>query len=244
MSFVLINPYSFVLSAAPPSFPGLVSWWKADSMAFANNTAVGDGGSGGGGTNWPDSSGNGNVLFQTSAPARPTFKTNQFGSLPAVDFPGSPVLSMTNTLTLSGTFSAIVVIKPTNTDNLIMGNTTLNKQFRKGRSGVNNMSWYAGGSEVISTTLGSTTTALVMLAFRRSGSNAVTARENKTDRTSGSPTDTGSFILNQFGGSDGVTSPTRFVGLMCEAMIYNTLLSDANMDTLYDQYLKPKWGLP
>jgi hypothetical protein len=67
----------------PADLNDLFAWWKADSLDLTNNALV---------DTWTDSSGNG-YSVTASAGARPTFKTSQFNSLPALYFGGSQHLT-------------------------------------------------------------------------------------------------------------------------------------------------------
>jgi hypothetical protein len=79
------------------------------------------------------------------------------------------------------------------------------------------------------------------MVWRRTGI-ASTMRENKTDRTSGTPTTSLTYTLNRMG----VTSPvfSQLNGDMGELIVYSQFRTNGEMDTIYDTYLKPKWGLP
>ena len=67
-------------------------------------------------------------------------------------------------------------------------------------------------------------------------------RENKTARGSfNTPDGSGTLAINVMG----KTSYGGYMsGDMAELIIYTRQLSDAELDQLYDEYLKPKYGLP
>lgn len=66
---------------SPSQIAGLQLWLKANAITGLNdNDPV---------ANWNDSSGNGRDLSQGTAASRPTFRTSQVNSLPAVDFDGT-----------------------------------------------------------------------------------------------------------------------------------------------------------
>src|ERR1035437_9219293 len=67
-------------------------WFKADSIAQSNNTAV---------SSWPDSSGNNHTATQGTGASQPTFKTSQVNSLPGVYFNGSNYLTIASAPTLT-----------------------------------------------------------------------------------------------------------------------------------------------
>jgi hypothetical protein len=77
MPIAIINPF---ILAAPPSIPvtNLALWLKADGLALSNSDPV---------ASFTDFSGLARH-FTAAGSARPTYKTNQKGSLPGVDFDG------------------------------------------------------------------------------------------------------------------------------------------------------------
>ena len=88
-------------------------------------------------------------------------------------------------------------------------------------------------SGVSDTGLTGSATAFMVSSCRRA-SNSVKLRQNKT--SVGTGTETGTFTWNEIGTS----SIGTFMDLG-ELILYNTSLSDADMDSLYDNYLKPRW---
>ncbi len=65
--------------AAPDTIPNLHTWWRADSLALADNAAV---------ASWADSGPNGFTLSQATSGSRPTYQTNEINGLPVVRFDG------------------------------------------------------------------------------------------------------------------------------------------------------------
>jgi len=232
----LINPFWATPSFGPASFGGLSGWWKADSFSLSDGTAIG-----GTGVEWIDQSGNGNDLVQSTALLRPTYRTNQFGSMPAIELPGIQYLLPSSSINLSGDFCALVVCKQTlSDDGILAGHDTLNRQMRLNRSLGNVCSYYAGGSELISSGYG-TQDDLKMYAFRRSG-GTVSFRENKTARGTGA--DANAYLITQIFISSGAGGTNALAGLVGELVIYTAHLSDSDIDNLYDNYLASRWGLP
>jgi hypothetical protein len=241
MPIAVINPFILIPPTVSPTLYGnLAAWWKADSLSLADTTPVGDGGA----SDWLDSSGNNKRLSQTTSGSRPVFRTNQFGALPAISFSGSTFLNVSSALTLSGDFTAIVVCKQAaGNDGELLGNSTTNIQARKNRSLTNNISMYAGNQELVSALFSSSQSALVACIWRRSGT-AGSLREDITDRTSGSPTYSGSWNLDQVAKSTGAAGTNPFIGLIAEILVYSAFRSDSECDNLYNNYLKSRWGLP
>ena len=65
---------------APTDVPNLHTWYRADSIAQADNTAV---------TSWTDSSGGGFTMSQVNALKQPTLQTAEINGLPIVRFDGT-----------------------------------------------------------------------------------------------------------------------------------------------------------
>ena len=65
---------------APNDVPNLHTWYRADSIAQADNTAV---------ASWADSSGNGFTMSQVNALKQPSLQTNELNGLPVVRFDGT-----------------------------------------------------------------------------------------------------------------------------------------------------------
>jgi hypothetical protein len=222
MQAFIINPFmSFPTVLNPPSFPNLQGWWKADSLSLNDGDPV---------TTWADSSGNGQTL---TARATSTYHTNIAGSMPAVTvgggftFPG---------ITLSSDFSIVSVLKIAS-DSMLLGNQTVNRQVRVDRSNGNTLSFYAGGSEIISSSF-TMANVLLALAWRRA-SSTLSFRQNKTAEGTGS--DGNSLTLNLVGDT---SFGLGYNGYLMELFIYSSALSDSDVDLLYDSYLQIKWGLP
>ncbi len=60
-----------------PPMTNLLGWWKADALAGSNGASL---------ASWPDSSGNGNDLTQSTPSLQPTLATNKINGLNAVRF--------------------------------------------------------------------------------------------------------------------------------------------------------------
>jgi hypothetical protein len=213
----------------PNSFANLLHWWKADSYSLADNTTIG-----GAGKEWLDQKDSNDATTGTGSVA---YRTAGIGGVfPSLEF-ANESLNIT-AFTLAGDFTIIVVAEST-ADDTWLGHNSGNAQIRRRRSGTNNASFYSGsGSEVISDTFGTTAGNIVMTTWRRSGST-VSIRENKTARNSG--TNSGSTTINRIGSGAFTTTANGDLG---ELTVYTSNLSDANVDQLYDEYFKARWGLP
>jgi hypothetical protein len=78
--------------AGPSSLSGLAAWFKADSLALADNALV---------TSWLDVSGNGNTASQGTAAKQPVFRTNQLNGQPTLRFDGARYMSAANATSLN-----------------------------------------------------------------------------------------------------------------------------------------------
>lgn len=229
---------------SPDNYASLDLWWDVSSLSgFANNDPIG-----GTGDEMVDISGNSNHGIEITASDNPLYKTNIFGSRPAALFDG--ILdgwNFTSDIVLSGAYTVIAIVDIASDDHMLVSNQTVNRQFRRGRSGANDMSWYDGSAETISSTTGMPTiTDAQMLTWRRDGSNNLSFRANKTGIaiSSGPTSSTASITANRFGRPLGTNSWSVFNGHLAELVIYTAHRSDAEVDALYDDYFDPKWLNP
>jgi hypothetical protein len=80
---------------------GLRAWYKTDTLALADLATL---------TGWPDSSGNGNLLWNGAGTAyNPTFRTNQINGRPAVRFNGQWLQTSTGNVVASSQGTMFVV---------------------------------------------------------------------------------------------------------------------------------------
>lgn len=238
----IINSFLAVSPVTPDDFGNMEAWWKADSFALADNTAIGDGGN-----EWQDQSANNRDGTQSTAGARPLFKTNIFGSMPSVRFDGvDDFLSFTTDVSLAGHFTIILVGKSLDvTDGEILGHESDNIQIRVNRAGADVISMFVqvGSPELISTAFGSALSNVKMSVWRRGAVPVADTggfRENKTARGN-SPNMTSVYVLQRI-------AKTSFGGFanwdIGELIIYSQALTDSQLDALYDTYFQARWGLP
>lgn len=224
-------------AVTPTSYANLMAWWKADSLSLSDATPVGNIG-----TEWISSDASVNQLANPTAGQRPLYKTSIINGQPVVRFDGSDdFLFMSAALALLTSDYTFIVIgtAPSGTDGQFIGYSS-NVQFRINRAGANQISQFLGVAEVISITMSNASTSARQMGWRRNGTS-IKLRENKTDITSGSPTDGTSFTVDRVGKT---SFGGQLNGDIGEIVIYNAFRSNAEMDALYDGYFKPKWGLP
>lgn len=212
----------------PASFPGLHRWYKADSYLPGGV----DGQTVGGGTadlgEWIDQTGSGDDANHPTAGG--TFRTNIVGTMPVirqtVDFlnflPGGlgDLTIMSAHRQISGGDTYIVAAP-----------FIANHQVRRDMGGADATLFYAGVG-VFADPLADPNDFMVMTVRRSAG--VVSFRQNKVSRGGGA--EAGLFTVNQIGNS--ATGGSIDHG---ELMIWTSVLSDANVDQLYDEYLKPRW---
>lgn len=220
----------------PTSYAGLEGWLKADTFPGASDgDAIGAIGQ-----HWIDQTGNGHDGFNHTGLNKPSYQTNEVGSMPIVRFaPGDQAfLSLVTPYNLTGDLTIIFTMRKASTiDTIMLAHDVLNHQVRRSRATVNNASFYSGSVETISSGFASAVTALQVVTYRRSGLT-VSLRENKTARGTGAEPLLNAAQFDRLGNS-------FFLGTgeeeIAELIIYNQHRSDAEVDLLYDQYLKPRW---
>lgn len=226
----------------PASFPSLRAWWAADSLSLADGTPVGDGAN-----DWGDSSGNGNALTQPTPTKRPLFKTNIFGSKPSIRFDGTDdFLGMTGSISLNAsTEYTILTVSKCNATPVaycFFQDNAGTQQFYRGNNTC--ATYNTGGTPwKVSDAFATAVTSVVVCSVRRQSSDytAVQFRENKTARGAGAAGDSNYTWTIKVVGNSLENFPNMD---MAELLVWNHYLTNTDMDNLYDNYLKPRWGLP
>lgn len=223
---------SFGSTITPQSFPNLWAWYKADSFVGSDGDAVGT---------WSDGSGNARDATQSSGTNKPVYHTNKFNSLPAIQFTtgASKYLDIPSlSIGSSGAFT-FVKVGNVNGDSMFLQSGS-SVQLREDFTGNSKRISYWGtinSSDVFTTVDGLVQANLHMVVFRRNAGTTLSWRENKNSRNTA--TDGGSFTVNRLS-----SDFQPCVGFMCEIALYTGILSDADCDSLYDNYFKSRWGLP
>lgn len=228
---------------------GLIARWEADNI-----TGLSDGASI---TNWPDSSGNGRYAEQlTLTPDyRPVFKTNLFGSKPAVRFDGSDD-NMNFTLATATNFTVVVAWQLKSVANWVFGplrwRNSTGAGFALQRDNTVDTSsnpvkrlmvWNAGGTVIAAKdgpdeglSLPGTPRAKAIDTWRWDGTTA-TLRKNGSAQsvTDGSAFDPGGSVSANIG------QPVNYCGADVAAiLVYDTALSDADVLEV-EAYLNTKY---
>lgn len=233
-SIKTINGLDGTDSITPNSFAGLIRWWESSTLTpQGDNTNIVNG------TAWVDAK---NGIAATATAFTPKYRTNVFGSTPAVEF-GLGGVSSPSEMTFPGTLTlgdfTVIMVGVLTGDCIIPYHQGVNMQMRFNRSGANKNSFFPNsGSELISATFGTAVGSNRMNVTGRTGST-INFYDNKTLITSGAQT-SANHTSDRLGSSD--TGPNNVkLGAM---LIYNVELSAANITSLYDNYLKTKYSLP
>lgn len=222
---------------SPDEIAGLVRWYKADTFALADGTAIG-----GTGNEWLDQSPTApNNATQGNAGQRPVFRTNVFGSQPAVQFDaGLTQFLLMPGIVLAGDFTVIGIVK-VSAESVFLGEAFGGFKTLIYRSAVNVVAFRDGLSDIISDAFSEVQTNVRMITWRRS-SDQISFRESNTARgAETSASGVVSFTYDAIGinaGGGGLAS-----GHYGEICVYNQHISDANIDSLYSAYFKPKFSL-
>lgn len=214
----------------PDSLAGLVRWYKADSFSLADSDPIG-----GTGVEWVDQSPTApNDATQGTAGDRPLFRTNIFGSMPAIQF-ANDFLSMPD-ITLSGELTVIVIGKCT-ADSVILGKSSANIWFRL-HLAATNIDSVIGGVGAASDVFTGDPALPNMYTWRRDAVDEMLFRERNVARNTAPLAGVG--VFNLVGGTTGIGISACHVGEIC---VYTQNHSDADIDKLYAEYFKIRWGL-
>lgn len=228
----------------PSSFSGLILWLDATDTA----TITKDGSDKV--SAWADKSTSSNNFVQATGANQPTYTASGINSTGSITFNGTTsqlhsVLAATPT-----TYSIYIVTKPTANRQyaaiLDCGNTGTYLTFEEGVQNsidiyVNNVgaagdtglnSFSANGVKLISYTY--TFPSLVTYLNNTSNNTANIAQANTLNPAS--------IALGNNNASGAGFYP--YTGLIGEVIMYDNQLSTNNQDSLYNNYLKDKWGLP
>jgi hypothetical protein len=240
LTFLTLTRPSTAAAAGETTLPSdvqfgtLVRWFDADSYSATRS----DGDQLSSSMPWTDKS----LNTQSSTPvntAKPVFKTNQFGTKPAVLFT-SPFARMNHpaTITFAGDFTFIIVTTGSN-DTILIGENGLNYQVRICTSGTNKNSFFPNGGSVITSNLLSASIGTGKAnVWMRSGSN-VTFWENSASAGGGS--NGGTYLTDILGSDDGGPLNSCNVGVV---LMYSYAMADSVYLDLYTNYLKPHFSLP
>lgn len=242
----------------PASFAGLQGWWKADSFSLADDTFIG-----GTGLEWIDQA---NAFDGTQPGAdaqfKPKFRTNIFGSAPAIEFnfnafnPQSHLAlagSEDGGINLTGDFTIIAVLKAGTPSSGSLGGPILGNAYTSNHTSVGCFAQFespsgcrlflnGGTTDVFSSDF--STNGPWMVSIIRSGLNLEYRRNANASFSSThvlSQVDT--LKLNYMAAINGSGIAVRFSGYIGELCVYNAALLGQNCNDLYNQYFQSKFSL-
>ena len=221
--------------ATSPTVAGYQGWWAADKITGqGDNTAL---------ATWPDGSGNGHDLTQATGAQQPTYYKTTVGKTvngrPAVWFGGTGVMA-TAAWTLAQPFTVVMVLQLSSTAAVsVPYSTNAGTVYADTNAGATSwtlaMGGTAGGQNF---TIG--TTLHFLVAIGNGASDAL--QQDGTQQsysTVGSSGLSGAFLVGGFNTAGANSWP----GPICEAIVYPSALSAANISALRS-YAQAKWGTP
>lgn len=219
-------------------YPGLVPTvhWMADSFSLSDGTAIG-----GTGNEWVDQTGGGNAATQSTAGARPLFKTNIFASgKPAIRFDGTDdFLDLTSALSLSGDYTIIAVLSNCTVDCMLMGHNSINNQVRINETGTNEIDLYDGTNNPRSTIFAVPNVLPRMITFQRTGSTPKYFENNAVDRSQAGSI--GSITINLIAKYSAAS--LYLAADLGELLVYTSALTTTQIQRIYTNFMQPKYGL-
>jgi hypothetical protein len=230
----------------PDSFPGIIAWWKADSYSLPDSTVIGDSGN-----EWIDQTGNNHDGEQATPENRPVFKTNVFGSKPAVKFgdgDADTYFDFLPIIDLPGEFTILAVVRDVFSDSMIMGHT-VNKQIRMQQEFFGNpigISMFDGSNPPIGINSLDQPTPIgdpKLVVYAKDAVTNVKFYSNNGIDISAGGLSPGPMNLSRIGEYN-ILGVQNFKGYIAELLVYGTLLSQADVQSLYTGYLKARWSLP
>jgi hypothetical protein len=215
-------------SYGPDSIAGLHRWYKADSFSGTDGQTCGTVASNLG--RWIEQLGSGDDTTGTSG--LPFRTTGDFGGLPWIEFTIGHLGFAPGTLT---DLTIIAVHRKTGgTSFIVRDSFGSGDQVRRSIFGDNITLFYDGTGVGQGADAFASPNDIMALSVKRAGST-VSFRENKTSRGSFSYSSANFDVVEIGGAADGGNID------LAELLIYNVAVSDANLDDLYDNYLKPRW---
>lgn len=231
-SLSLLDP-AFLARATPIFTPaditGLFRWYKADSYVGSDGDSVG------GGTNtlgpWVDQAGSGDDASRLIGMG-PDYRTNVVGTKPVIRMTNSgPFLAFAPGAL--GDFTVVCACRsPVGFDSFLNYNSINGHSLWRSFLGSNELFFVAGCVDNPSSAPFSSNDFMVAVA-RRTGVTLY-FRENKTVRAT-------TFNCGNAWSPDQLGFSPGHQMDFGEYLLYNTAISDANLDRLYDDYLKPRW---
>lgn len=250
------NVATAVVAVDPTTFATPAGWWKADWASLPDGTTIGSGGN-----PWTDQSGNGKDGLNGTAALRPIYHTNIANGKPALlftwktDFSDQHYLDFSGgadggSIVPAGDYTVLSVAQPsslsTRVGGVMIGNAYAGNQcamIALGPSPVTNSEVFDSTNNQTSSGFADQTDVIGMYSFIRSGGN-ISFRLNGNDQTTapGLATNQGHFSF--LGASAVPAVQARWGGYLMEVVVYTSALTVTQINSLYNNYFKPRWGLP
>jgi len=212
----------------PDTITGLVRWYKADSfIGYTDGQSCGRTGI----DPWVDQKGSGQ---DARSAAGAIWKDSTNYGKPYVEF----VLQAFGNADSGnlGDFTVIAACKKTSTSSFLIYHGITGNQIRRSFSGDNTTLFYDGTGGGQAASAFANPNNFLVVVVRRSGTT-VSFRENLTSRGSFTYS-SATFATNEIGS----ISNGSFIDIG-EILIYNNALDDATLDSLYTDYLKPRFTI-
>lgn len=221
------------------------AWWKADSMAHADGTAI---------ATWPDSSGNARDLTQATGAKQPLFKTAIQNGLPVVRLDGTDdVMRAAGFVPLNANGTALTVFAVVKTANTTQGHLLSTRQATDGFlmrtnqiSGI--WGWFAVGggssSDTVTQTVWHVLECICTLTTIGSAGSMQAGHDGTfIAATATAPVQTASPQSGIDLGAQTNGSSAFMAGDVGEILLYPTALGTTDRQNV-EAYLKAKWATP
>lgn len=226
--------------AIPTDIAGLVAWYKADAITGVSDGVQFEA--------WPDSSGGGNTTEQPFD-FKPTFETNEIGSLPVVSFGATADTSLRSNAAISTTITKTIfaVIRPSSVGATADG---VSRTVWGGDNGSVRIRCFEGkldfirvGSAILATSNTSLVAGTVYVVTITLSSTAATIYLSGVQDATASHSQTLTASTVMYMGGSGLFGGERYSGAIAELFWYDATLSSTNRDDLVT-YLTGRWAVP
>lgn len=218
--FSFNQPVEFTF--VPSDISGLILWLDASTISGADNDPI---------ASWNDQSAENNDATQSNAGWKPLLKTNQLNSKSVLRFDGTDdEMNITPT-----TPKTVFVVQKSTGDGCFLGNGTINRQFRIGSGGANELIMYDGSNAPTSSTLSVSRGSWSLLCYVISGTT-VSFYENGVAKGTGT---LNPIELERIASKSG---QLNLNGDIAEIIAYDSALNGtdrANVET----YLNSAWSV-
>lgn len=226
------NEAEFTPDSIPEYVGASVRWYEASDF-----TGLADGETIAVSNPWVDRSPSQSNATSTIA-MEPTYRTNIFGDRPAVRFLGINGMTFNSGVIALTDFTFLAVVR-VYADSIWMSRIAINRQVRAFQQNANILSLAFPGV-VLSDELNTPFSDAKLIGYRRVASTGIIDFFENGVVIGADTTNTATLHLEQIGVTNG--GPDNIdIG---EMVIYNSVVSTEDIQALYNDYFKPKYGLP